>query len=548
MRDEINKSKLRDVLNEETEVTTRMSEKELREIIAARLPVKDKTIKSQLIVLSGAEAGKIYLLDSDEMVGRDLNASIRVSDTTVSRKHVRIVRASSGKYTIEDLGSQNGTWVNGVPVVRRISLKVGDKIRLGVKTVFLFTQQDNIEMHLLELRKMESLGRLARGIAHDFNNLLATVMLNINYIEVMSDEGAIDSEELAVSIDQTKIALRQAANMTEQLLGFARKGRYDERPRNVSTIIEETVALIRRTFDRAISIETDLKPDLWVVGDQSQLIQVLMNLCINARDAMPSGGKLKIAAYLEQIDARVPSLAPFLTGGPHVVISVADTGVGMDEETVQHIFEPFFSTKGLGKGNGLGLATVYGVVKNHGGEIRVDSELGKGTQFTVYLPSSDGSLTADENRPVEHGIAGPAPGGVILLVEDDVQLRTITEKTLTKLGYTVQSCEDGVEALRIYNESKHLIKLVLLDLILPKMGGYEVFRRIKSMTPDAKVVIISGYSEDQQLRDILAEGASAFVKKPCSFDQLAATIADVLSADLNDNRARVTMSCTSPYK
>jgi signal transduction histidine kinase/CheY-like chemotaxis protein len=535
-------------LDDKTEVTKRLSEQELSKIISSKPPVKDKPVKNQLILLTGQDAGKFFMLDTEEIIGRDLNVTLRVSDTTVSRRHARILRSPSGRYYIEDLGSQNGTWVNGVPAVRRTPLKAGDKIRIGVKTIFLFTQQDNIELHLLELRKMESLGRLARGIAHDFNNLLATVMLNINYIEVMSEDGVVDLDELAVSIDQTKIALKQAANMTEQLLGFARKGRYDERPQNVSSIVEETISLVRRTFDRAVLIETELEPDLWVVGDRSQLIQVLMNLCINARDAMPKGGMLKISSKLEHLDSANLSSTPFLAAGPHVVVAVSDTGVGMDEKILQHIFEPFFSTKGLGKGNGLGLATVYGVVKNHGGEIRVDSEPGKGTTFTVYLPASEVFINHDEERQTGQYTIAPATSGIVMLVEDDDHLRVITEKTLAKLGYRVTSCVDGVEAVETYKALRPQVHLVLLDLILPKLNGHDVFRQIRTLDPTADIVIISGYSEDRQLRDLMADGAAAFIKKPYSADYLASVIADVLAKRTDRRDIRPTAACPEPYR
>ncbi len=526
-----------DLLDEDTQVTTKMTMKELDSILPSRMVQEEQGIKTQLIVLTGAEAGKIHLLGTEDLVGRDIKASLRVSDTTVSRKHIIIRRSANGRYYLTDLGSQNGTWVNGVPVIKNVELRVGDKIRVGVKTVFLFTQQDDVELQLLELRKMESLGRLARGIAHDFNNLLATIMLNVNYIEVMSDEDDIDPEELQTSLEQTKVALKQAANMTEQLLGFARKGRYEERPRDVSAILGEVVGLIQRTFDKAIQIDTDIQPGLAVVGDHSQLLQVFMNLCINARDAMTSGGRLTIEARSQDLDTVGVGALSFMASGPHVVISVKDTGVGMDEKTRGHIFEPFFSTKGLGKGNGLGLATVYGIIKNHGGEIRVESTPGEGTKFVVYLPATEPPTTERTSRlpqapPQSKDVDST---GSILLVEDDLKLSVITRKTLEKMGFDVISCTDGVQAVELFKRHAEKIRLVLLDLVLPKQGGLETFRMIRSITPDVKVVVISGYSEDSQIRTIMNEGASAFLKKPCSAEALSAVMSDVLS-DLSKTR------------
>lgn len=547
-RDEQRRKLLREMLEEDTQVTTKLSMQELDRLVKSKPAPAKGGMKTQLIVLTGAEAGKIHILEDQELIGRDTTAGLRVTDTTVSRKHAVITKTQKGRFYIRDLGSQNGTWVNGVPVVDAAELRVGDKIRVGIKTIFLFTQQDNIELQLLELRKMESLGRLARGIAHDFNNLLATIMLNVNYIEVMKEEGVIDPEELATSLDQTKVALKQAANMTEQLLGFARKGRYEERPRNVSDILHEVVGLIRRTFDRAIEITTDIDLDLAVVGDQSQLQQVFMNLCINARDAMPSGGELKIEAHSHRLDS-IPHEGgvSFLASGRHVVISVSDTGVGMDEKTRQHIFEPFFSTKGLGKGNGLGLATVYGIVKNHGGEIQVESIQGKGTTFIVYLPASEIALeTADGKKRKSDPALHVLSEGSVLLVEDDERLLQITKKTLEKLGYNVVCCGDGVAAVEAYRRCYKTIRVVLLDLVLPKQGGLETFRKMKRINPDVLIVVVSGYSEDSQLRTILDEGAAAFVKKPCSANQLATVLSEVLSDEENEMKPTLISLPTVP--
>ncbi len=540
---------LDDSLEEETQVTTRLSERETHIITSHDASGKDKELRAQLVILTGVDSGMIYGLKEENIIGRDFKSDLKVQDTSVSRKHARILRAPNRRYFIEDLNSRNGTWVNGLPVTRQLPLQVGDKIRVGIKTVLLFTQQDDIELHLLELRKMESLGRLARGIAHDFNNLLATVMLNTNYLKIMADEGSVDLEELSTCVEQTELALKQAANMTEQLLGFARKGRYDERPRNLSTVIEETVYLIRRTFERSVSIQTDIQPDLWVVGDQSQLSQVMMNLCINARDAMPSGGTLNIVAKIEQLNPSDDSVPHIMAMGPHVVICVEDTGVGMNEETVSHIFEPFFSTKGLGKGNGLGLATVYGVIKSHGGEIRVDSTPEVGTRFTVYLPFAgiheEEYIESVPERYITKDLR--KSGDLVLLVEDDENLCSATTKALKRLGYSIKACKDGVEAVSTYLKHKDEICLVLLDLILPRLNGYEVFRQIKASNPNEKILIISGYSEDGQIRNLLTDGAAAFIKKPYVIEHLVNVMNKVMHERTNFQTPRTTTVCPSPY-
>lgn len=496
-------------------------------------------MRHQLVLLSGPDAGKICEISGSAMVGRDGGTDLRVLDTTVSRKHARIDLTPSGDYIIQDLGSQNGTLVNGSPIKSRHKLQVGDRIRLGLKTVVLFTHQDDVEDQILELRKMESLGRLSRGVAHDFNNLLAGIMLNVNYIEALGLDERPNPEEIREALENAKLGIRQAANLTEQLLGFARRGRSDERPRDLSAILREVVGLIRRTFAPNIKIEAHIADDLAVVGDHSQLQQVFMNLAINARDAMPGGGTIEVTARLEEPPA---SDDKTWNQEPRIAVSVQDTGVGIDRESLNHIFEPFYTTKELGKGTGLGLATVYGVVKSHGGDVEVESAVGYGSCFRVLLPASQKPPAQASSPGRIEGHLDPRMYGAILLLEDDTLLMEITKKTLEHMGFEVYGCTSCDEAVRTYDQMLPRISLVLMDMVLPGKGGVDTFSKMRAINPHGKIIVISGYAEETQVRSSLEGRVDGFLRKPCDAESLFNAISDALLEPEEDVMAKATLA------
>jgi signal transduction histidine kinase/ActR/RegA family two-component response regulator len=370
-------------------------------------------------------------------------------------------------------------------------------------------------------QKLESIGLLAGGIAHDFNNLLVGIL---GYADVLAAEAAPGSvtEEAARTITQ---AAQRAAELIRQLLAIARMGRHREEQVDLHALAREVVSLFGRTLDKAIRLETRLEASHHEIrGDSGQLQQVVLNLGVNARDAMPDGGTLTVGTATVDLDgASAPQgIAP----GRYVTLWVADTGVGIPEEHRSRIFEPFFTTKSEGKGSGLGLATAFGIVKGHGGTIQVYSEVGVGSRFVVYLPVVD-------ERPVDAAPAKPPPrgAGTILVVDDEELVRRTAARVLASLGYEPVAVSGGEEALRWLAAQPSPPAVVLLDLSMPGMDGPECFRQLRALHPGLRVVVTSGFSSSGRGEALLAEGAVGFVQKPYSTAELATTLARAQRAD-----------------
>jgi PAS domain S-box-containing protein len=379
-------------------------------------------------------------------------------------------------------------------------------------------EMQQLQAQLFQAQKMETIGTLAGGVAHDFNNLLAGILGTASLMKMSVGKDSLLQEHIQ-TIEQA--ALR-ASDLTKQLLGFARAGKYEVRALKVNHLVEELMQLISRTFDKRIAVTTQLAPDLWTIeGDGNQLQHSLLNICLNARDAMPDGGALTIMACNLEIEARDAAHHFNVAPGKYVQIAVADTGIGMDTATQARIFEPFFSTKERSKGTGLGLAMVYGIIRNHGGRIHVDSAVGKGTTFHIYLPAT----------PVAIAVSAPAPPaelpfghGTILLVDDERVILDVASRILKQLGYSVLLAQEGNEALHVFAERRHEIALVILDMVMPKLNGREVFRRMKEIDPAVRVLLSSGYSADGDTQAILSEGVIGFVQKPYLVNDLAQAV------------------------
>lgn len=384
-------------------------------------------------------------------------------------------------------------------------------------------EKRNLEEQLYHAQKMESIGRLAGGIAHDFNNILASIM---GYAEFLKMEFNDTSKFEGKAADVILKGAERAANLTKQLLGFARKGKYNPVPLNINDIIKETVKVSENIFEKNITVSFELKKDLDVVeADESQMDQVLTNLIINARDAMPDGGDLIFKTENEYLDEKYRKKNSEHEPGDYVKISVADSGIGMPKEVKDKIFEPFYTTKGTEKGTGLGLATVYGIVQNHKGYIECDSESGKGTTFIIYLPVSGKKIVkSKKDLKVVEGDA------TILVVEDEEHLRMLAVELLEELGYTVIEAENGKKAVEICKKSKDKINLILLDMIMPVMPGRETYYEIRRINPDMKVLLMSGFSQDEKASDLLNEGACGFIQKPFRLHDLSKVISEALSS------------------
>jgi CheY-like chemotaxis protein len=367
---------------------------------------------------------------------------------------------------------------------------------------------------------MEAVGTLAGGLAHDFNNLLMGVQGNVSLMLMSTDCGTAHYEKLK-SIEKL---VQSGAKLTSQLLGYARNGHTDRHPLDLNGLVTEMAALFFRN-KHEIRVESCMAADLRPVdADQGQLEQVLMNLFVNAWQAMPQGGQLilKTANVTEgQIRSKVYKPRP----GAYVLLSVTDTGVGMDAQIQERIFEPFFTTKDLGRGTGLGLASVYGIVKGHRGYIDVQSAVGQGTTFTLYLPASGRQVVACKPEP--ETVKG---SGTVLLVDDEEVIVEVASGMLKLLNYTVLTARSGSEALSLFTEQRERIDLVILDMIIPDMDGAQIFHRLKGIAPDVKVLLASGYSLKGKAAALLENGCSGFIQKPFNLQALSQKLEAILGA------------------
>jgi len=378
---------------------------------------------------------------------------------------------------------------------------------------------------LHQAQRLESVGQLAGGIAHDFNNILGVIM---NYAEFVADEQEPDSQALH-DVEEIRRAAERAAALTRQLLIFSRREVVQPEVLDLRQVVSGLENLLRRALGERVEMETFFDEDLMAIeADPGQIEQVLVNLAVNARDAMPEGGRLLIEADNAQLDSEYAYMHPDTEPGDYVRLKVSDTGVGMDEKTIQRSFEPFFTTKGQAEGTGLGLATVYGIVTGAGGRIDIYSEPGMGTTVKIHLPASSVAPRKVEARPKERPVGR---GEVVLVVEDEPDVRRMAERILTKGGYSVISTSGGEEALDVCRRADRAIHLLLTDVIMPGMLGTELVEQISTVRPELEVIFMSGYSHEVLAPRALAEqGAGAFIEKPFSASELLKAVRGLLDA------------------
>jgi len=352
---------------------------------------------------------------------------------------------------------------------------------------------------------MEAVGRLAGGIAHDFNNLLLAIL---GFSDLLLNDLEPDSPHRD-DVTEIQKAAQRAAALTRQLLAYSRKQVLQAKVIDLNQVVSEVHKMLRRMIGEDIELITMLDPDLGKVkADPSQIEQVIINVAINARDAMPQGGRLALRTSNVELDDTTSDLQP----GSYILLSVSDTGAGMSSDIKTHMFEPFFTTKDLGKGTGLGLSTVYGIVKQSGGDIEVDSEPGRGTTFKIYFPSvSEAAMPAKLPDSASPKICGLE---TILLAEDEAGVRSLLGRVLQRNGYTVLEAENGTEALQWCARHPGAIHLLVTDLVMPRMSGRELAERITQIRPDLKVLYMSGYTDDAIIRQGILELGAAFLQKP----------------------------------
>ncbi len=395
------------------------------------------------------------------------------------------------------------------------------------------SEKKKLEEQLLQSQKMEAIGQLSGGIAHDFNNILTAIMGYANLLKAKTQQDDL----LQSYVSQVLTASNRAKNLTKNLLAFSRKQIMNPRPVNVNEIITNLDKLLIQLIREDIELKTLLAPeDLTIMADSGQIEQVLVNLVTNARDAMPQGGALTIETTLCDIEEKYADRHFFEKQGKHACISITDTGTGMDAKTKEKIFEPFFTTKEVGRGTGLGLSIVYGIIKQHNGNINVYSEPGLGTTFRMYFPLI-------ESKPEEQRLPElPEPKGgteTILLAEDDADVRELTKTILAEAGYRVLEATDGEDAIKVFDEHQDDIGLVLLDVIMPKKNGKEVYNWIKTKRPSAKVLFMSGYSADIIFKKGVLEEGLNLISKPVTIQELLWKVREVIDKKSKYEKAAI---------
>ncbi len=379
-----------------------------------------------------------------------------------------------------------------------------------------------LQEQLFHAQKMESIGRLAGGIAHDFNNILTGMM---GYTELLKARLDTTDEYKINAVNAILRGSEKAADLTKQLLGFARKGKFNSVPVNINSAIKDSIRVCEKIFDKNINLKFKFDRNLKSVeADRTQIDQVFTNLAINSKDAMPDGGSLIFKTENVSLNGHSNKNIPKNFKGDFVKISVSDTGLGIPDSYKNKIFDPFFTTKEEGKGTGLGLATVYGIINNHKGFVSCESEQGKGTSFTIYFPAS-------KKRVVEIVVFEPIIKGneTILVVDDEEDVRESVKDQLRSLGYSTIEAEDGSIALKIFEKYKNQIDLILLDMIMPKMSGENTYKKLKNKFPQNKILLTSGYSKNANVSELLNSGAGGYIQKPYKLNELSRMINKLLT-------------------
>jgi len=489
-------------------------------VMIEKMPVVLWTMNKELRFTSSIGAGLKELgLRPNEVVGKSLQEYLQTEDPEMPAiaAHKRALSGESASFEIE--------WQKRVLEAHVQPLHSTEGGTIGVIGVALdVTDRERLADQLRQSQKMQAIGELAGGVAHDFNNLL---MVMKGHAEMLLDRLA-KSSPLRHSIEQMQGASDRAAGLTRQLLAFSRKQVLQPRVLDLNGVVSGMIQMVSRVIGEDIDLVFLPCLNLGLVrADPSQMEQVVLNLVVNARDAMPDGGKLTIETSNVMIDRSYAFRHPGgMEPGPYVMLTVSDTGCGMDAKTRARIFEPFFTTKAKGKGTGLGLATVYGVVKQSGGFIWVYSELGHGTTFKIHLPQVSAQV---ENPPEEKAPAKPTAGSeTILFVEDEESVRELVRDYLSAAGYKLLEATDGVRALEVATAHKGPIHLLITDVVMPRMSGREVATQLSAQRKDMKVLFISGYTDDSVFRHGVLEGEVAFLQKPFNLKSLAQKIREVL--------------------
>jgi two-component system cell cycle sensor histidine kinase/response regulator CckA len=459
--------------------------------------------------------------DPLQLQGRDFFEIMHPDDAPAARMLFREVGQQPGTVRSDEIRFRHldGSW-------RTLSLSAKNLQNVrGIDAIVVstrdITHEKALETELRQAQRMETVGQLAGGIAHDFNNLLTAINGHSDFLAEAPNLDAIQRED----VEEIRRAAARAASLTRQLLAFSRKQVLTPRVVDLNEVVRSMEPMLRRLIGEDILVQIVPQEELGrITADSGQLEQILLNLALNSRDAMPEGGVLQI----ETANVSPAESGPQSGGSgdaPLVMLRVSDTGQGMDEYTREHLFEPFFTTKPEGKGTGLGLSTVYGIVKQSGATITVDTAPGRGTSFRIYFPRTDAELSATEPRPLRQ-----EGSERLLLVEDDRSVRELAERMFRDRGYKVLATAEGKEALRAFAAAPDQIDLVITDLIMPGMSGRELAQALHQIRPDLKTLYVSGYTEDELIRRGLHDPSTAFLHKPFTADVLVDKVRSLLDA------------------
>ena len=503
-----------------TEERVRESEARLR-VLVEQLPAVLWTIDRNLRFTSALGQGLAELgLKPNEIVGVSLAEYFATKDPSFAPLTAHR-RAIAGERVAFALEWKENSYACHVEPLRDSEGRVQGAICMSLD----ITDRKKLEEQFRQAQKMEAVGRLAGGIAHDFNNLLMVIQ---GYADLLA-ERVPAGDPLRRNAEQIQAAAQRAAGLTHQLLAFSRKQILAPKVLNINSVVVEMEKILRRVIGEDIELKTSSTPDLWLVkADRSQIEQVVMNLAINARDALPHGGRLTLETANVEFDSTTPKAATEIAAGKYVLLAVTDNGIGMDEKTQAHIFEPFFTTKEKGKGTGLGLATVYGVVKQSGGYIWVYSEPGHGTTFKIYLPQIAEEVSLGAQDRVQSTLNLPKGSEVVLLVEDEPGVRELAREYLQMSNYTVLVAEDGHSALELAATHAGPIHLLMTDVVMPGMGGRELADRMRRLRPEIKILYMSGYTEQAVSQQGILSKDAVLLQKPFTLLTLASKLREML--------------------
>jgi two-component system, cell cycle sensor histidine kinase and response regulator CckA len=506
-----------------SDAKVRDSEARLR-VLVEQLPAVLWTIDKNLRFSSCLGAGLARLgLKPNQLVGTLLLDYFETADQTFMpiASHRR---ALAGEPTTFHVEWKNGSYACHVEPLRSADGEIDGAICMALD----ITDRKQLEEQLRQAQKMEAVGRLAGGIAHDFNNLLMVIQ---GYADLLT-ERLPEGDPLRRNAEQIQTASQRATSLTRQLLAFSRKQMLAPKVLNIQSVVADMEKILRRLIGEDVHLESSSAPDLGLVkADRSQIEQVILNLAVNARDAMPEGGRLTIETANVELDSTCSHPPAMLSPGKYVMLAVTDNGCGMDSETQAHIFEPFFTTKEKGKGTGLGLATVYGIVKQSGGYVWVYSEPGRGTSFKVYLPRIEDEAGAAGRDRKLNAKATPRGSETILLVEDEKGVRELAREYLLTCGYNVIEAEDGHTALELAAMHKGAVDLLMTDVVMPGISGRELADRVKSQRPAIKVLYMSGYTDQSVVKHGILETDAVLLQKPFTMATLALKLRELFSEE-----------------